>query len=49
LDAVRADGTDGYDAVIGATGALSVAEMCLLLTRDGGTVLIYGMAGEEEP
>ena len=47
LDVLRADGTDGYDAVIEATGALSVAEMCVPLTRDGGTVLKYGMAGEE--
>ena len=38
---------DGYDAVVEATGAVAVGELCLPLTRDGGTVLIYGMADEE--
>jgi D-arabinitol dehydrogenase (NADP+) len=47
-DILRADVADGYDVVIEATGALAVAEMCVPLTRDGGTVLIYGMAGEED-
>jgi D-arabinitol dehydrogenase (NADP+) len=45
---LRSEAPDGYDAVIEATGAVPVAEMCLTLTRDGGTVLLYGMAGEEE-
>ncbi len=36
LDVLRADGTDGYDAVIEATGALSVAEMCVPLTEEMG-------------
>ena len=35
-----------YDVVIEATGASSVGELCLPLVRDGGTILIYGMADE---
>src|ERR1044072_6930513 len=38
----------GFDVVVDATGALSVLEHCVGLTRDGGTVFVYGMAGEEE-
>jgi len=34
--------------VVEATGAVAVAEMCVPLTRDGGTVLIYGMANEAD-
>jgi 2-desacetyl-2-hydroxyethyl bacteriochlorophyllide A dehydrogenase len=39
---------DGFDAVIDATGALSMLERCISLTRSGGTVFVYGMAGEED-
>ena len=39
---------EGFDVVIDATGAVSVLEGCIALTRDGGTVFVYGMAGEEE-
>lgn len=45
---LRAQAPEGFDAVIEATGAVPVAELCLPLARDGGTVLIYGMAGESE-
>jgi D-arabinitol dehydrogenase (NADP+) len=45
---LRAAAPEGYDAVIEATGALSVAELCVPLARDGGTVLIYGMTAEKE-
>ena len=38
---------DGYDVVVEATGAAAVGEMCVPLVRDGGTVLIYGMADED--
>ena len=38
---------EGYDVVIEATGAIAVGELCLPLARDGGTVLIYGMADEQ--
>lgn len=47
LGALRDNAPDGYDIVVEATGAASVADLCLSLTRDGGTVLIYGMAEEK--
>ncbi|MGO9581251.1 MAG: zinc-dependent alcohol dehydrogenase family protein [Acidimicrobiales bacterium] len=46
LATLRADAPEGYDVVVEATGAVAVGEICLPLTRDGGTVLIYGMAEE---
>ncbi|MGD0943105.1 MAG: zinc-dependent alcohol dehydrogenase family protein [Acidimicrobiales bacterium] len=46
LATLRANAPEGYDVVVEATGAVAVGEMCLPLTRDGGTVLIYGMAEE---
>jgi D-arabinitol dehydrogenase (NADP+) len=39
---------DGFDVVVDASGALSVLRNVLALTRDGGTVLVYGMAPEGE-
>ncbi len=41
---LRDNAPEGYDVVVEATGAVAVAEMCVPLTKDGGTVLIYGMA-----
>jgi D-arabinitol dehydrogenase (NADP+) len=38
----------GYDAVVDATGSPEVLSRCLELARDGGTVLVYGMASEEQ-
>lgn len=38
----------GFDVVIEATGAAAVAEQCLPLVKDGGTMLVYGMADEED-
>jgi D-arabinitol dehydrogenase (NADP+) len=38
----------GFDVVVDATGALPVLEQCIGLTRDGGTVFVYGMAGEAD-
>jgi D-arabinitol dehydrogenase (NADP+) len=38
----------GFDVVVDATGAISVLEQCIPLTRDGGTVFVYGMAGETQ-
>ena len=38
----------GFDVVVDATGALSVLEQCIGLTRDDGTVFVYGMAGEQD-
>jgi D-arabinitol dehydrogenase (NADP+) len=39
---------DGFDAVVDATGAVGVLEKCLPLTRDGGTVFVYGMTDEND-
>jgi D-arabinitol dehydrogenase (NADP+) len=39
---------DGYDIVVEATGAVEVGDICLPLTRNGGTVLIYGVTGTED-
>ena len=38
----------GYDVVVEATGAADVAEICLPLTRSGGTIMIYGVFDPEE-
>jgi D-arabinitol dehydrogenase (NADP+) len=38
----------GFDVVIEATGSTAVAVQCLPLVKDGGTMLVYGMAGEED-
>jgi len=46
VEALRARAPQGYGVVIEATGASQVAELCVPLTRDGGTVLLYGMADE---
>lgn len=40
--------SDGFDAVVEATGALTVLEQCLPLTRTGGTVFVYGMTHESD-
>ena len=48
LEELRTQAPEGYDAVIEATGAVSVVELCIPLVRDGGTVLIYGMSGEQD-
>jgi D-arabinitol dehydrogenase (NADP+) len=47
LAELRENAPEGYDVVVEATGALAVGELCVPLTRDGGTVLIYGMADEK--
>ncbi|GGL97888.1 zinc-dependent alcohol dehydrogenase family protein [Nakamurella endophytica] len=41
-------GGDGYDVVVEATGATTVGDMCVPLTRSGGTVLIYGVTRADE-
>ena len=43
---LRQHAPEGYDVVVEATGASGVGEICLSLARDGGTVLVYGMADE---
>lgn len=39
---------DGYDVVVEATGSTTVADICVPLTRNGGTVLIYGVTRADE-
>ena len=39
---------DGYDVVVEATGSVRVGEICVPLTRNGGTVLVYGVTRAEE-
>jgi D-arabinitol dehydrogenase (NADP+) len=39
---------EGFDIVIDATGALPVLERSIPLTRDGGTVFVYGMTAEAD-
>ncbi len=43
-----ASGGDGYDIVVEATGATTVGNICMPLTRNGGTVLIYGVTRADE-
>jgi D-arabinitol dehydrogenase (NADP+) len=44
----QSPGGDGYDIVIEATGATSVGDICVPLTRNGGTVLVYGVTRAAE-
>jgi D-arabinitol dehydrogenase (NADP+) len=46
--ALQAASDGGYDVVVDATGAASVTETTVGLTRDGGTVMIYGVTGPED-
>jgi D-arabinitol dehydrogenase (NADP+) len=39
---------DGYDAVVEATGSPTVGDICVPLTRRGGTVLIYGVTRDDD-
>lgn len=50
LEALRAASPvgDGYDIVVEATGATAVGNICVPLTRNGGTVLIYGVTRGDE-
>lgn len=43
---LKALAPDGFDVVVDASGATTVLQNALSLTRDGGTVLVYGMAAE---
>lgn len=45
-DRLRAGAPEGYDVVVDATGAPAVQGQCVPLTRNGGTVLFFGMAPE---
>jgi D-arabinitol dehydrogenase (NADP+) len=39
---------DGYDTVVEATGVPAVGDICVPLTRNGGTVLLYGVARPDD-
>jgi D-arabinitol dehydrogenase (NADP+) len=41
-------GGDGYDVVVEATGSTQIGDLCVPLTRNGGTVLVYGVTRPEE-
>jgi D-arabinitol dehydrogenase (NADP+) len=43
-----APGGDGYDVVVEATGSTRIGEICVPLTRNGGTVLVYGVTRGDE-
>ncbi len=45
---LEASGRDGYDYVVEATGSTRVGDICVPLTRSGGTVLVYGVTGAED-
>ena len=34
---------DGYDFVVEATGSTAIGDICVPLTRNGGTVMVYGV------
>jgi D-arabinitol dehydrogenase (NADP+) len=44
----QSPGGDGFDIVVEATGSTAVGNICVPLTRSGGTVLIYGVTRDEE-
>lgn len=46
--ALEASGGRGYDIVVEATGATIVGEICVPLTRNGGTMLVYGVTRADE-
>jgi D-arabinitol dehydrogenase (NADP+) len=48
IKALREIAPEGFDAVVEATGNPRVLESAVGVTRNGGTVLVYGLAGESE-
>jgi D-arabinitol dehydrogenase (NADP+) len=44
----EASGADGYDYVVEATGSTDIGNICVPLTRNGGTVLVYGVTRADE-
>ncbi len=46
--AMDASGGRGYDIVVEATGSTLVGDICVGLTRNGGTVLVYGVTRADE-
>jgi D-arabinitol dehydrogenase (NADP+) len=47
LRAASPDG-DGYDVVVEATGSPAIGDICVPLTRNGGTVLVYGVTRAQD-
>jgi D-arabinitol dehydrogenase (NADP+) len=45
---LEASGADGYDYVVEATGSTAIGNICVPLTRNGGTVLVYGVTRGDE-
>jgi D-arabinitol dehydrogenase (NADP+) len=43
-----ASGAAGYDVVVEATGSTEIGDICVPLTRNGGTVLVYGVTRADE-
>ncbi len=39
---------DGYDIVVEATGSTAIGDICVPLTRNGGTMLVYGVTRADE-
>lgn len=48
LSELRSIAPEGFDAVLEATGAIDLLESAVGLTRTGGSILVYGVAGENE-
>jgi D-arabinitol dehydrogenase (NADP+) len=48
LDQLRQQAPGGFDAVVDATGAARLTGLSMEVVRDGGTVLVYGMADEQD-
>lgn len=45
---LEASGAGGYDYVVEATGSTGVGGICVPLTRNGGTVMVYGVTRGDE-
>ena len=48
FDDLKALRPSGFDIVIEATGSTEVAEICVPLTRSGGTMMVYGVTEAHE-
>ena len=46
--ALRDRSQGGFDVVIEATGSPDIGEVCVPLTRNGGTVMLYGVTAPED-
>ena len=48
LDQLRQQAPGGFDAVVDATGVARLTGLSMEVVRNGGTVLVYGMADEQD-